>query len=86
MVSMSWLLKLPPAQQKAYFEGPALKPPPGVKPNFVDPPNQNTMGYAVLSTQASIVAILVVVQMYSRIVYHRKITIADCKFRSKGNR
>lgn len=77
MIDMTWLLRLPPAQQQVYFQGPALKPPPGVKPNFTDPPNQNVMGYIILIICAVIVAVLVTLQLYSRIFYHKKFAIED---------
>ncbi|RYO83336.1 hypothetical protein DL766_002688 [Monosporascus sp. MC13-8B] len=32
---------LSPAQQQAILHGPAMRPPPGIEPNFTDPPNRN---------------------------------------------
>lgn len=77
MIDMSWLLQLPVAKQQAYFQGPALKPPPGVVPDFAHPPNQNVMGYAVLILCATVVAVLVTLQLYSRVIYHKKFAIED---------
>lgn len=75
---MTWLLQLPPAAQQAYFEGPALKPPLGVKPDFANPPNQNSLGYGVLIAMPVIVTILGSAQIYSRILYHRKFAVETC--------
>ncbi|KAF2726556.1 hypothetical protein EJ04DRAFT_582595 [Polyplosphaeria fusca] len=77
MKDLTALLHLPPAQQEVYFEGPALQPPPGVRPNFTDPPNQNAMGLGVLILCTSIVVLLVTIQLYTRIFYRRKFAIVD---------
>ncbi|KAK5988233.1 hypothetical protein PT974_12373 [Cladobotryum mycophilum] len=52
---MDGFLNLSPAQQQALLDGPALKPPPGVVPNFIDPPNRTTTGYII--TGGSFVAV-----------------------------
>lgn len=79
MIDMTWLLLLPAAKQQAYFEGPALKPPPGVLPDFAHPPNRDPLGFGLLISVSVIAATLVAAQMYSRIFYHKKFAIEDCK-------
>lgn len=70
---------LTPAQRQKALEGPALLPPPGVKPNFTDPPNQNDLGYGLLSACAVICAIVVCIRLYAKIFCRRKMDIEDCK-------
>ncbi|RYO83188.1 hypothetical protein DL762_006233 [Monosporascus cannonballus] len=48
-MSLDQLHLLPPAQQEAILNGPALAPPPGVMSNFDDPPNNNTLALVVIS-------------------------------------
>ncbi|KAI1275365.1 hypothetical protein F5Y07DRAFT_369840 [Xylaria sp. FL0933] len=61
-MSLDQLHLLPPAQQEAILNGPALAPPAGIVPNLENPPNSNTLGLAVetflftLSTVAAILA------------------------------
>jgi hypothetical protein len=81
MIDMSWLLKLPPSRQQELLEGPALKPPaPNIRPNFDDPPNYNSLGWGTFTTLPALAAILVAVQLYSRIVYHKKFAVEDGTF------
>ncbi|RYP18288.1 hypothetical protein DL765_004008 [Monosporascus sp. GIB2] len=47
-MSLDQLHLLPPAQQEAILNGPALAPPPGVMPNFDDPPNNNMFTLVVI--------------------------------------
>ncbi|RYP84725.1 hypothetical protein DL770_005177 [Monosporascus sp. CRB-9-2] len=53
-MSLDQLHLLPPAQQEAILNGPAHAPPPGVIPNFEDPPNNNTSGVAAASSLLSL--------------------------------
>jgi hypothetical protein len=80
MIDMTWLLQLPPVKQQAYFDGPALKPPLGVKPNFAHPPNHDQLGFGILISVSIIATVLVIFQMYSRIFYHKKFAIEDCEY------
>ncbi|RYP01506.1 hypothetical protein DL764_006201 [Monosporascus ibericus] len=48
-MSLDQLHLLPPAQQEAILNGPAHAPPPGVTPNFEDPPNNNRLCVVFLS-------------------------------------
>lgn len=48
------------------MDKPAMSPPPGVDPNFDDPPNQNTMALAVMSVCLAVSTIAIVLRLYSR--------------------
>ncbi|KAI1087997.1 hypothetical protein F5B19DRAFT_31656 [Rostrohypoxylon terebratum] len=56
---------------------PALKPPPGVTPNFVNPRNHNKLAIAVISICVSLVAILFLFRIITRIFYTHKTRIED---------
>ncbi|KAI1441285.1 hypothetical protein F5Y02DRAFT_422169 [Annulohypoxylon stygium] len=56
---------------------PALSPPDGVIPNFVDPPNNNKLAIAVISICISLVTILFLIRIITRIFYVRKTRIED---------
>lgn len=45
---------------------PAITPPPGVVPNFDDPPNSNTMALVVMSICLAVSTIAIVLRFYSR--------------------
>lgn len=48
------------------MDTPAITPPPGVVPNFDDPPNGNTMALAVMSVCLAVTTIAMVLRFYSR--------------------
>ncbi|KAI0891982.1 hypothetical protein F4806DRAFT_506283 [Annulohypoxylon nitens] len=56
---------------------PASSPPDGVIPNFVDPPNNNKLAIAVISICVSLVTILFLIRIITRIFYVRKARIED---------
>ena len=68
-------------QQRSLLEGPALKPPPGVIPNFVDPPNQTSLGYGILFMCAGLSTLAVVIRLYSKAFCTKKLDIEDGKSR-----
>jgi hypothetical protein len=74
---------LTPEQQHALLEGPALTPPPGVLPNFVDPPNRNVMTYGILFTCASLSAVVVAIRVYTKAFCTRRILIEDCELNGR---
>ncbi|KAL2288654.1 hypothetical protein FJTKL_03347 [Diaporthe vaccinii] len=45
---------------------PAITPPPGVVPNFDDPPNSNTMALVIISVCLAVTTIAMVLRFYSR--------------------
>ncbi|KAF2651292.1 hypothetical protein K491DRAFT_682314 [Lophiostoma macrostomum CBS 122681] len=68
---------LTPAEQDAMLNGPALQPPPGVSPDFVNPPNQTTLAYGVLAVCASLATIVVAIRVYAKAFCNRKMHIED---------
>lgn len=80
MKDLSWFNLLSPAEQQALLEGPSMKPPPGVIPNLVNPPNKNDLGYGVATASALLCGLLVVLRLYARAFYHKKMVIEDCKW------
>ena len=60
-------------------ELPALKPPPGVLPNFVDPPDKGPAVAAVASIFAALAFIMVLVRIYCKCVVFRRWTWDDGK-------
>lgn len=64
--------------QKA-LDGPAMAPPPGVKPNFVNPPNLEKEFYVDLILCLTISVLVVCMRMWTKARLVRKIQIEDCK-------
>ncbi|KAL1856381.1 hypothetical protein Daus18300_010753 [Diaporthe australafricana] len=56
---------------------PAMDPPPGVVPQFDDPPNRNTMALAVLSVCLAATTIVVALRLYSRCAVLRRVQLQD---------
>ena len=67
------------AKIKELLEGPGLKPPIGVKPNFVDPPNQIEALLGVVSLCFIIATFCVAVRAYSRFAILRDYGWEDCE-------
>lgn len=63
---------LPPAEQQAILQAPALKPPPGVVPNFKNTAADNAgiVAYGVICL--SLVFFLIIVRFYSRLFVVRR--------------
>ena len=77
---MSAFAALTPAQQVTLLEGPALTPPPGIRPNLDDPPNRNVLTYGVLFTCAGFAAIIVAVRLYAKAFCNRRVDVEDCEY------
>ncbi|KAI0553650.1 hypothetical protein F4679DRAFT_430267 [Xylaria curta] len=52
-------------------DGPSIAPPPGLMPNFDNPPNLNNLVRAVLIVILVITSIVVFLRVYSRVVLRR---------------
>ena len=59
---------------------PSLPPPPGVKSNFVDPPNNAPILYAISYVFFGITTLGVIARLYTVAVVMKKIHLEDCKF------
>ncbi|KAI0153040.1 hypothetical protein GGR57DRAFT_468670 [Xylariaceae sp. FL1272] len=68
---------LPPEQQQALLNGPALAPPPGVTSNFENPPNKNTLCSVVITIGFVVTAILLLSRAYSRLFCIKKLYLED---------
>lgn len=69
------------AAEQAKLNGPAMAPPPGAVPNFVDPPNLDHIVILVLTLCMSFSTIAVLLRMYTKLFVLRKIAFEDCMFR-----
>ncbi|OAA43726.1 Glycosyltransferase, DXD sugar-binding motif protein [Metarhizium rileyi] len=61
---------LTPEMQTEILEGPSMTPPPGVRPNLVNPPNSNDMAIAI-----GVVCILLCSTAYAIRIFHRTMVI-----------
>ncbi|PVI04304.1 hypothetical protein DM02DRAFT_586241 [Periconia macrospinosa] len=59
------------------MNGPALKPPPGVKPDFSEFTSRNSLAHGVFSASIVVSTILVGLQIYSRVKCYRKFAIEE---------
>lgn len=66
------------AVKDAILDGPALAPPPGVKPNFVNPDNLAHPELAVL--QLTIATLVVLMRIYTKLGVLRKMQAEDCEY------
>ena len=57
----------------------AAPPPPGVVPNFVDPPNRNTEIIAVSSVCIAISTIFIAARTFTRLKFIKRHGWEDCK-------
>ncbi|KJZ73121.1 hypothetical protein HIM_07505 [Hirsutella minnesotensis 3608] len=74
---METLLQQPPEKQQAILNGPALAPPPGVVPNFVDPPNRTGLGIAVTIVCVVMVVTAACLRLYARAFVIKKLHVED---------
>lgn len=58
---------------------PALQPPDGVTPNFDNPPNYNTSGYALCSFFLAVGSIAIILRTYARVFCAKKVRLEDCR-------
>ncbi|KAK3329250.1 hypothetical protein B0H66DRAFT_17417 [Apodospora peruviana] len=67
----------PPEVQQKILNGPALTPPPGVIPNFIDPANRNGQAIAVIAVCLFFAACVIVLRLYSRLVVTKRMLPED---------
>lgn len=80
---MAQLASLTPEQRQSLLDGPALPPPPGVVPNFENPPNMRTLCVAVEITGFLIGTVALCIRMYTRIFIIRRVSWGvDCQYPS----
>lgn len=59
---------------------PALQPPPGIEPDFDNPPNRNVEAHFGISICIFIVFTGVALRAYSKIFCMRQVHLEDCEF------
>lgn len=66
-------------QLQMLLNGPAGKPPPGIRPNFVDPPSLNAISTAMNIFEMILVTLVVFMRMYTKLYITRSTCYEDCK-------
>lgn len=77
-MSLDQIHLLPEMAQQAILNGPALDPPPGIMPNFDNPPNGNAIGLAITTVSISISTAALVLAAYVKLYRVRKAHLEDC--------
>lgn len=78
-MSLDQIGLLPPDQQEAILNGPALAPPNGLTPNFDHPPNDNPVALAAMTICLIVATIAAVLRIYSRVIVLKRVFLEDCK-------
>lgn len=68
------------APTAAKLDGPAMIPPPGVLPNFDNPPNLDHIFILTVTLCMTFPAIAVLLRLYTKIYILRKTAFEDCRF------
>ncbi|KAI1256205.1 hypothetical protein MGN70_002367 [Eutypa lata] len=76
-MSLDQISHLPPSQQEAFLNGPALRPPPGVIPNFENPPNRLATAYAGVTICLFATTVAVFVRFYFKVFAIKRVNIED---------
>ncbi|KAI0398142.1 hypothetical protein F5Y17DRAFT_412468 [Xylariaceae sp. FL0594] len=76
-MSLGQLHLLPPAQQEAILNGPALAPPEGVIPILVNPPNQNVLALVILTILLFLATSVFTLAGYANVFYVKKFYLED---------
>ena len=64
---------------QALLDAPAMVPPPGVVPNFVDPPNLRRLVIIMLTLFMAFSTLFILLRMYTKVFLLRKTAFEDCK-------
>ena len=67
-----------PEQLQILLNGPALAPPPGVIPNFIDPPNLDRTGTVVQLITLIVSTLAIIMRIYTKARILHQIAGADC--------
>ncbi|KAI0966394.1 hypothetical protein F4678DRAFT_449249 [Xylaria arbuscula] len=76
-MSLGQLYLLPPAQQEAILNGPALPPPVGVIPNLENPPNDNLLCIAIITFLLFLATSALALAIYVRLFYAKRVYLED---------
>ena len=67
------------AALRTLLEGPAMSPPPGVTPNFHDPPNLDAFIALTLAVCVTFSTLAVLLRMYTKVFILRALAWEDCR-------
>lgn len=67
------------ARQVLNLDGPALAPPAGQVPDFINPPNSNHTAIPVITVCTLLTALSYFARFYAKFLA-KKITVSDCEF------
>ncbi|RYP77603.1 hypothetical protein DL769_003376 [Monosporascus sp. CRB-8-3] len=76
-MSLDQLHLLPPENQTAILEGPALKPPSDLLYNLDDPPNGNGVAFAAITICVTVATLAAILRAYSKILVTRNVVLED---------
>jgi hypothetical protein len=68
---------LSPVEKARFLSGPALQPPPGIAPQFVNPPNRNALSFGIVVTGTILAVLVVAVRLYTRIFCIKRLRLED---------
>ena len=68
------------AALQSLLNGPAGMPPPGVIPNFDNPPNLHVPFYIIASLTLSFATFAVIIRIYTKYFLLRSMGYEDCKY------
>ncbi|KAI1074443.1 hypothetical protein F5B20DRAFT_563736 [Whalleya microplaca] len=74
---MSDLSSLSPNELEAALNGPALQPPPGITPDFDNPPNRNAAALAAIIVCLTLPTISAILYTYGRVFYVKIFHVSD---------
>lgn len=69
---------LPVETQEEILNGPALEAPDGIRPNFDNHPNHNTLALTVIVINAVLVSVSGLLRLYSKLFITKNLFIEDC--------
>ncbi|KAF2963675.1 hypothetical protein GQX73_g9912 [Xylaria multiplex] len=76
-MSLDQLYLLPPAQQEAILNGPALPPPAGVVPNLESPLNGNTLCIAIIAFLFFVATSALALMIYVKLFHVKRVYLED---------
>ena len=68
---------LSPQLQQEKLDGPGLEPPPGIVPNFENPPNGDAIAHGALAACIATVVIFVSLAIYAKLKHFRRFHLED---------
>ena len=66
------------AEMQRKLDGPALAPPPGVRPDFINPANFQDVAMGILALSISISTVGIWIRMYTKLYIFRETRWEDC--------